>query len=373
MALNRRSIAAISVTAVVVGVVAFLPRARRYEGGSVSDVHPIVAQNVGQIDVVLSTFNNVQRNGADPPWVLFHGLLGHMSDYTISDANGSSRSCLEWLLVDVCSRPAYRGCPLAVRREWGVTFAHGLGTRMEFEDHFCQFLFILTECGLNPKETAICLPPSQERYMIAQLVADEQRFCHGVSDLSWALPVFIKWGARKWTNRFGEVLDIDVLLRQHLTREATCNACFGTHWKLGLAITIRDARSHLSNETMAAAQRRLRAAISEAKASMSIDGAFYNTALKDIVAAPQVTTSKAGQQDYSPKVSYQAHMLEWLMVALSDHELLTQEWPHRAAQCLIEYARRHPTALDYGAFCHAAHALRQYRARIKLLPGMPAM
>ena len=53
------------------------------------------------------------------------------------------------------------------------------------------------------------------------------------------------------------------------------------------------------------------------------------------------------------------------MVALTDEELATQEWPHLAIHWVCQKLLDLRPELDYGVHSHCAHALRLYDMRVK--------
>ena len=186
-----------------------------------------------------------------------------MHDFRISDANNDTYYCLEWLLHKSYQK-SYKGVPLLVKRNWGISFTGGLypDHHKEFEDHFCQFLYILSECDIEPSVCTVRVNPQGSIYSVSDIVKGAQSFCNGFSDLSWALPVFAKWSnTRKWTNKFGSEFDLDRLFSQHLKRERSCGACFGTHWRMGLARGLLYGHESISKEMRIRVKERLSEAI----------------------------------------------------------------------------------------------------------------
>jgi len=65
-------------------------------------------------------------------------------------------------------------------------------------------------------------------------------------------------------------------------------------------------------------------------------------------------------------LSHQGHMLEWVLVALSDDELRVQEWPHQAVWQMLCELDKGTENLPYGAYSHCVRALRLYKLRVEL-------
>jgi hypothetical protein len=359
--------------AILWGIAAFI---WGHRSGTNAVVHPgirgVVEDNLVAIANALGAFEDRHLTAKDPPWSLFHGLLGRGSDYTISGEHGDTHSCLNWLLAEASYRPLFKMTPLTVERDWGISFTHGPtpDIKEEFEDHFCQFLFTLMELGVSPKHTAVRVPPEGSCHTLVDMVRAAESFCHGQSDLSWALPVFAKWGTRrKWTNKFGSELDLNQLVAQHLKREEWCDACFGTHWRMGLALGLKYGAKKISRSLRLQAQQRLSEAVREARNSQDDSGQFrlqwgiYPARPPGLAALPPLPSDRAAL------LSHQGHMLEWLMVALSDYELAQSEWPQKGISWLLTALGDAEKPIPYGAHSHCVHALRLYQTRMRDLAG----
>ncbi|HZL36439.1 MAG TPA: hypothetical protein VFC78_14055 [Tepidisphaeraceae bacterium] len=327
----------------------------------------LIEQNLAADSAAFASYERIQPSASQPPWALFHGFLGHIGNYEIIK-NGSAYSAEEWLLRESSWERAYGRREIMVQREYGLSFAHAPSPAMvrQYEDHYCQFLYMLSETGMDPAHVILHVPPAGRSSLLSSMVADEQRFCHGLLDVSWALPVFIRWGHPTWKNRFGEDFDLDRLLRQHLDREDRCVACFGTHWRMGLAIAVREGGAEISGETMRRARGRLREAIQEAKASQDTASGQFRLEWGVFPKRPaNAGNLPALPTDDGALISHQGHMLEWLMVALSDQELASEKWPRQAAHSLLEKLKNLPADMNYGGYSHAVHALRLYRKRME--------
>ncbi len=349
----------------------------RRAGDPPEDVSPgvrsLITHNLRTIPAALARYDARLLTTSDPPWLLFHGLVGHGGDYLITAPEGTSRECLDWLLHESSWRPLFKDTPLVVHAPWGVTFTHGPtpAIQMEFEDHFCQFLFVLLECRVDPDATTVRVPPDGDRRTIRQMVADEQRACHSLSDVSWAITVFAAWGQSAWTNRFGEQFNLERMLTQHLDREQYSRACFGTHWRMGLALAVRDLRGRVGKDVMRRAEARLAEAVDEARSALDAEGQFRLEWGVYPQTPPGFQPPHPMPQDADILLSHQAHMIEWLMVALPDNTLATEDWIHRAVARLCATLGSRTEPVNYGAHSHCAHALRLYRQRVGGLPGFP--
>jgi len=338
-----------------------------------ADLVPLSSANLELGSRLLMDFKAIRRQTTDSPWVLFHGLVGHGADFEIADADGSGRSCIGWLLEEASWQPRYKGIRIVARGVAGYSFIHAPNPlmRMEFEDHFCQFLFALLLAGADPDKTTIRVPPEGERIPVRRMVADEQSACHGAADVSWAITVFAAWGQSAWTNRFGEPFTLERMLLQHLDREKYSPACFGTHWRMALALAVRDLRGRVGKDVMRRAEARLAEAVDEARSALDAEGQFRLEWGVYPQTPPGFQPPHPMPQDADILLSHQAHMIEWLMVALPDNTLATEDWIHRAVARLCATLGSRTEPVNYGAHSHCAHALRLYRQRVGGLPGFP--
>ena len=329
------------------------------------DIREAATQNVVRAREALARYDAAPTDTSQTPWALFHGLLGHHGDFPLRDSiSGESVNCEDWLLQQAAAKPIYWQTPLVTQRDWGVCFTHGNLTITErFEDHFCQFLFILMNLGLDPDRTTVRVPPDGHACTLRQMVYNEQTFCNGALDVSWALPLFARWGNPTWTNKFNEQYDLGSLMTQHLDLEKHCDACFGTHWRMGLALTLSFAAERLPEDVRERANSRLQQLIEEAHTGQDPDSGRFR--LESAAAAIGIHDLSQLPSDRSAILSHQGHTLAWLMVALSDDQLATEMWPHKGVEFLIDQLQGPTDSLNYGAYSHCADALRLYQARMQ--------
>lgn len=330
-------------------------------------VRELIDWNLGRIPQVIEVFERRRLTTEDSPWTLYHGLLGRGRDYHIATNSGSEVSCMDWLLRQASWRSLFEGTNLVRKGREGFSFVANdcPGADGRFEGHLCQWLWVLSECGLEPDRVEVRTPPDGEVVTLQDLLETSEAQINEYSDLSWALPVLARWARKsEWRNSFGDPYSLDKLVRQHLDREDSCGACFGTHWRMGLAEGVVLAGDAVSPESRERARLRLRQAVHQARLSQAETGQFV---LKWGVypAMPEVS----GQVPELPSeetdlIAHQGHMLAWLMAALSDDELAEAEWPSRAARWLVDRLLADTQHVRYGAHAHAIHALRLYVGRV---------
>jgi hypothetical protein len=333
-------------------------------------IKELVKQNLARADDAIARYDATSVKTSDTPWTLFHGLLGHHGDFQLDDSTrntlGEKISCEDWLLRQASAKPIYWETPLVIQRDWGVCFTHGnIAVTERFEDHFCQFLFILMNLGVDPDRTTVRVPPDGHAYTLRQMVTDEQKFCNGAMDVSWALPLFAQWGTPTWTNKFNEQGDLGSLMTQHLDLEEHCDACFGTHWRMGLAMTLSCAADRLPVDVRQRANNRLLQLLDEAHNGQDSESGRFR--LEAAAAAIGIRDLSQLSNDRSAVLSHQGHTLEWLMVALPDDRLATEMWPHKGIKFLLDQLQAPTDSLNYGAYSHCADALRLYQKRMRAM------
>ncbi|MBX3376077.1 MAG: hypothetical protein KF678_03635 [Phycisphaeraceae bacterium] len=272
-------------------------------------------------------------------------------DFEIKTASGP-RSCRVWLLEQATWQPVFNGASIAAIRHGQPAFLGDVepGRPPGLEGHFCQWLFILSRIYPDAAPLTVRLPPDGARLTLLDLVHGAQSLCHGASDLSWALPVFCRWGRGTWTNRFGKRYTLDSLAETHLRQEDVSTACFGTHWRMGIACSVAESADRFSRSTRRQLRDSLRRLIEEARDLCNPDGRF------------RLEPSPPGGPPFEAVVSFQAHTLEWLMVALPAEAVRSEPWVNQAiARLLADIGS--PNHLTYGTRCHAATALRAYLSK----------
>ncbi len=342
------------------------PRQSRQPVALAPDIKLICVENLGKIDARLQAFDERQLTTANTPWTLFHVLLGRTRDFELSDQNDSKKlTCLTWLLQDASWKPRYEGMPF-------VRVTHGMPTfavREEdkagvFQGHLCQFLWVLTECGLSPDDVRVQVS-SDQALTLRQLMQNELSLCTPYSDLSWSLPVAVRWeGRSRWADRFGNEVTLDRMFQWHISNRQNSVACFGTHYWIGLACALNSSGKQISRETRTAASTQLGSALKTARQTLTEEGQFP----LEVGTFPldQSNARQPAPKDRQTMLSHQGHMLTWICMGLTDDELAQQAWPHLATRWLLKEMEK-KESFEWGGYSHAIHALRWYRKRMSAL------
>ena len=231
---------------------------------------------------------------------------------------------------------------------------------MLYEDHFCQFLYVLALSGFG-KGTYINTGEGGSSGGLEQVFDTALSDVTQLHDLSWFLPTWcVLGGPSQWTTRFGESVTFDSLVRQHMgnRNEPRCQACRGTHWCLALAYVLKSSEGLLSVESRKAAETTMGQMLRLAATAMDDSGGFrlnWNTS-RENQSAEQLLDGRA-------RLGHQGHMLEWVIVSISKEELQDSEWVHRAVEWLL---RELEEQFGYDTK-HAMHLVRLLRMGAEIL------
>ncbi|MBC7833475.1 MAG: hypothetical protein H7Y88_00035 [Phycisphaerales bacterium] len=308
------------------------------------------------LDDALKEFGASPPTSEDSPWALFHALIGTGGDLPIV----GGKTVLDWLLEETSwtSHPDAAVSPLIQCNENDVIFRSGeaFGAGSIVEGHFGQGLYaIVCAAGVDPSTQLVRVPPDGDRVPLAAMVRTLEWRAHSGAELSYAVPVFLVAGRTTWTNRFGESMSLDGVVQSLMHSEKTEVACFGTHWRIALAwADAAPSRVRLSAKTQRRVRTELDRELAEIRSVQGGDGMFNLSAVNQQGSSPAIGLEES--------VAFQAHSLEWIVVAIpggSDHE-----WVDRAMAALIHHQKAGGERLSYGTRCHAARAIRLYRDRL---------
>jgi hypothetical protein len=224
------------------------------------------------------------------------------------------------------------------------------------QGHVDQFVAELVQVGVSP-DTEFVIQGT--RYTLLDFIHEAQSRVRptGDQELSWTIVAIGQCLGTNgsWTNRFGETVRFEDLVRNELDQEVEHAACGGVHRLFGLAWV---HQLHLSSggedvgvwqeipEKMSAYERR-------ARAWQNPDGSFSTLSFRGVGNDP----------DLQVRISTTGHVFEWLALCLTDEEL-RQSWVSNAAGALSEMIiTSREVSIDAGALYHALHGLRMYAAR----------
>lgn len=304
-----------------------------------------IIANLNEAEGVLRRFDRLSLSTADHAGILMHGLLGHGRDFALQNGD-ESVSCFEWLLHRASSQH-----PVFQVTDVGPIFRSTSTDVNACEAHFGQALFSLSETDIDPDLATIKIDAQAGAQPLSVLVKTLRINVHEYADLSFCLPVILRWSkGDRWQCRFGSEWTLSRLLDAHLDAEERSVVCGGGHWRYALAFAVKgDHGRSLDRLILERSAHRLDEILNTTLASIEADGRIPDGA----VPVPDTM-----------RFSHQVHSLEWLMIAVSDETMRSHAQLHEAVCWALRAMTERWDVLSPRDLCHAAHALRLYRDRI---------
>ena len=321
------------------------------------NVQALVRANLAGIQLARARFRQRLITLADDPWLIFHGILCEGKDLKLIDpTSGHNVPVLKYIEGGGGQERRL----LETNTTQSTVRFRTSRVPMLYEDHFCQFLYVLALSGFG-KGTYINTGEGGSSGGLEQVFDTALSDVTQLHDLSWFLPTWcVLGGPSQWTTRFGESVTFDSLVRQHMgnRNEPRCQACRGTHWCLALAYVLKSSEGLLSVESRKAAETTMGQMLRLAATAMDDSGGFrlnWNTS-RENQSAEQLLDGRA-------RLGHQGHMLEWVIVSISKEELQDSEWVHRAVEWLLRELEENSDKVKYGEHAHAVRAVKLYHDR----------
>lgn len=285
------------------------------------------------------------------PWQIFHGLLALRHNFKLK-VNGEKASAMKW----VQSGPNFRGLPLIEQTANGGRF-HPFTVPYAFEGHPNQFLAILSMAEL-PRNFSF-RAGNGATITVDDMLRNAQADCNDREEVTWTLWAFARYvhPSVTWQNRFGEQWSMERLVQTEVGKRVQEGACGGCHGLFALALA-RNAYLQSGFQLRGAyfeADMKVKRYIAETRAYQNADGSFSSNHYNGPGYAP----------DFNKRIAASGHILEWLMIGLSNEEL-EQEWLKRGVTSIARDLVENKSApADCGPLYHALHSLVLYRQRTR--------
>lgn len=287
-------------------------------------------------------------------WTVFHGMLGLGPNVELVDPNSGTRvPALAYIFGGDYRLGAIRGARF-------VPTADGLdvtiGPVHVGQGHQDQFVAEITQWGV-PKDTPVVVFGKQ--YTMMDFVKESMARARVGQELSWTTIIVAQFVGTdaKWTNRMGENLTFEDLLKSECDASVENAACGGTHRLFGMTwcyfIHLRSG-GDVSQGVWKEVKEKLDRYVEIAKQNQNPDGSFSSAYFKE----PGQTA------DLQDMIGSSGHILEWLATYLPDEELKAP-WVQDAAMAVSQMildAKAMP--LESGALYHATHGLVTYHKRV---------
>lgn len=288
--------------------------------------------------------------GQFSPWQVVHGILALRQDLMLKQPGGAEISGIDWM----ASGAKWKGEPLFEVTPFGGR-GHPFTRAYDFEGHPTQFMGYMCEADL-PLDFEF--QAGSKKITIADIINDaKMQISEGpeVTWTLWALAHYLEPTAT-WTNSRGESWGIERMLEIQYRESVIGGACGGCHGLYALAYARNKylAKGNSLRGVWVQADQKIKRYVYEAQALQNTDGSF---------SAAYFRGAELGR-DFAKRLPANGHILEYLMVALSEKDL-KQPWVRRGvdsvAQDLIDNRR---TECDCGPLFHALHALKMYNFRV---------
>lgn len=285
------------------------------------------------------------------PWQIMHGLLGLRQDFLISH-NGQAVNGLDWI---------YTG-PTYMNESWFQKSPHGgrahpFSKPYWFEGHINQFLAILSMCNI-PLDQQFATPqgPITMRDMLknAQMTVNAKE---EVTWTLWALSTYLPSDAT-WVNAAGEQWSIEKLVQIETGKKVggPTSPCGGTHGLFALArarnVYLRTGKP--LRGVWLEADQKIKRYTETARLLRNNDGSLSSAFFKQ----------KEYKQDFDKRMASEGHVLEFLMMAVSQ-EQLKEPWVRKAIETTANDLMNNRKAyVSCSPLYHATNALSIYLERV---------
>jgi hypothetical protein len=345
----------------------------RGDGGSASS-EPVVVLSDGRGRIPVREASRAVKESADPlhklvwdtrevtrrrllstqdhtPWQIMHGLLGLRQDLLLTH-NGQVVNALEWIQTG----PGFQKEPWFQKTVHGGR-AHPYSQPYWFEGHINQFLAMLASCNL-PLETKFGTPAGpitmQDMLKNTQMTVNSRE---EVTWTLWALCTYLPPEAR-WVNASGEEWSIEKLVQLETAKPVggPTSPCGGTHGLFALArarnVYLRTGKP--LRGVWFAADQKVKKYIEIARVYSNSDGSLSSGFFK----------TREYKQDFDKRMASQGHLLEFLMMSVSQKELKS-DWVRRAINTTCSDLNANQNQyVSASPLFHAANALSIYLDRI---------
>jgi hypothetical protein len=288
-----------------------------------------------------------------PFWAIFHGILGLGPGLALVDhKSGNSVNALDYMFGGDFHLGPIRGMRF-VPTEAGLDV--GIGPEHEGQGHVDQFVAERLQWGVPHDRKVRVLGRD---YTMLDFARESQARATTELELSWSIIVIGDCFGTKsiWTNRLGQKLKYEDVVRAELAAPVNGAACGGTHRLFGLSYALflhlkaggkeegiwKEVRAHLDRH------------VDLAREYQQPDGTFSSLYFEEKGISP----------DKRVRLGSAGHTLEWLAFYLPKKRL-TEGWMRKAANAVsMLFLEMKAEPVESGALYHACHGLVYYRHRV---------
>lgn len=289
--------------------------------------------------------------GVHTPWQIMHGLLAYRGDYEILDAKKRRINAAEW----ISTGPKHGGKDWFLKTKYGAR-PHPYTTDYIFEGHPNQFLAIMAMAGFPLDHK---LKAGTAAITVRDLVNHARKTTSTDEELTWSL-----WSLSHylgpdatWTNKDGESWSVEYLVSRVTQAPTARGACGGTHGLFALAFARNKylASGRRLRGVWLQADMHIKQYVETARVFQNQDGSF----------STQYFQGRGYSNQFEKRLSASGHVLEFLMMAITDRQL-KQDWVRKGVASVADELidNKHKGA-EPGALYHAVDALTIYRHRVR--------
>jgi hypothetical protein len=329
------------------------PRVVVSDGAKAKRKVPVPKTLKTRIEAAIKNIESRQLLTTNSFWTVFHGILGQGPETaTLLDPDTNKKSnAIDY----IAGGGEIRGMKFIPMGQQGVDVR--TGPQFEGQGHQDQFVAEMVQWGLPPAREFLIdgnKYPFREflRYSKARARVTEEQ------ELSWAVIIIGQhFGTDcRWTNKFGEDLQFEDLVRYELHRPIKTAACGGTHRLFGLTWVyhLHLQKGGKTTGVWKDVADKITRYKRQARKFQHSDGTFST----NYVSEPG--NAKGAEQ----RIGSTGHVLEWLALALTDTEL-KEPWVQDAANALAMLVLDNGQLdIESGALYHACHGLHLYHTRV---------
>lgn len=285
-------------------------------------------------------------------WTVFHAILGMGFDTPLLDRKAGKRyNAVEY----ICEGKDLPGIHF-------IPTPHGVDVKIgpvgSGQGHQDQFIAEMAQWGM-PADKKFKIGGKEYRFLDFVHYSKMHASATKSQELGWAvlvIPQYYGIDVAPWTNKHGEKVSLEELIRAELKIEMPKAACGGTHSLFGLtwAYQMHLSKGGKTEGVWTEVKSHLEKYRRMAKENVNADGSFCNEYMNDTGII----------KDPDRRINTTGHVLEWLALYLSDDEL-REEWVQDIVMslCKMVLDRAH-NAIDTGSLYHATHGLHIYYDRV---------
>jgi hypothetical protein len=284
-------------------------------------------------------------------WTVFHAILGLGPGVELVDPKSKERTpALEY----ICNGGTLRGLVFkpTVLGVDVVSTMDGMG-----QGHQDQFIAEMAQWGMPANRK---MKVQGKEYTFMDFVNHSQMRARVTQhqELSWTIIIVAQYIGldASWENPFREKLHYEDVVKYELNQPVETAACGGTHRLFGLSWAY-----HLHQQKGGKAEGVWKGVPEKevkyrdlARKYQNSDGSFSTSFFR----------GPGDDRDKDRRINTTGHILEWLALALPDHELRA-EWVQNAVNALcLQILELQGSSIDSGSMYHAVHGLYIYYARV---------